>query len=641
MNAVTENAGRGGGPLTAVDENCEVVRRDDGSFVVRRKMRLGTYPHRCTEWLLRWAREAPDRLFIAQRPRGRTVGWDKWTYGMTLDAVRAIGQALLDRGLSADRPVMILSENQAENQLLTLACSHVGVPYIPVAPAYSLLAREHTQLKWLAEQCKPGLVYVSDVAAYRTALRAAFPGVEWAAGICDGGDATSLDALLNTRATAVVEKAYQSITADQVVKVLFTSGTTGRPKGVIFTHGMIGCNRQQLIQTLPALYEQPPVLVDWLPWHHTFGGTFCVGLALSGGGSFYIDPGQPLPGRIGASVEALREIAPTFYGTTPAGMAALLPFLQSDEALRQNFFSRLKVMNYGGALCPPHVRRGFDEVTRRAGAAVSYISIGGSTECGPCALVTTRDPGCEPIMGVPVPGMEAKLAPVEDRLELRFKGPSVTPGYWRQPELNGVAFDEEGFFKLGDAADFVDLAGGDLRLRLEGRLVENFKLTSGTWVHSETLRLRAIDAFGSLVRDVIITGEGRSEVGALVFPNLEACRAVDSSLPEDATAERIVSSIRVREEFGNRLQDLNTGQGSAGRIARLVLEAEPPTIDNGELTAKQSASTRAILRRRGASVEQLFQDPPGPRVIVWSEPKRGRATLQRNLAAKHSDDPVA
>ncbi|TAK53908.1 MAG: acyl-CoA synthetase [Gammaproteobacteria bacterium] len=607
------------GNSPTVDEACEIERRSDGSILVRRRMALAPYPHRCTEWLLRWAQEVPHRVFMAQRPRKGAGGpaWEEWTYGMTLAAVRSIGQALLDRGLSVERPVMILSENEIENQLLALACSHVGVPYIPVAPAYSLVAEDHTQLKWLAGLCRPGLVYSSGAGPYRSAVRAAFPEAGWVAGLCDGDDATPLDVLLQTRPTAAVDRAYEALTADRAVKVLFTSGTTGRPKGVIFSHGMICCNRQQFMQTLPAIFSEPPVLVDWLPWHHTFGGTFCVGIALIGGGSFYIDPGQPVPGRIEGTIQALREIAPTFYGSTPGGMAMLLPYLRADAALRRNFFSRLTVMNYGGALCPPHVRRGFDEVTREAGAAVSYISIGGSTECGPCALVTTRDPGCEPIMGVPVPGMMVKLAPVESRLELRFKGPSVTPGYWKQPELNQLAFDEEGFFRLGDAASFVDLDRGDLRLRLEGRLVENFKLITGTWVNTGSLRLRALEGFGSLVRDVVIAGEGQSEVGALVFPNLDACRALDQTVPDEADADRIVASARVREAFERRLGALNAGQGSAGRIMRLVLESEPPTIDSGELTAKQSVSALAVLRRRAAAVEELFQDPPMPRVIRW------------------------
>jgi feruloyl-CoA synthase len=619
MSTSGENRARTPGQLPPVDESCEVERRSDGSILICRKSALATYAHRSTEWLLRWAREVPDRIFIAQRPRTRAGDgdWEEWTYGMTLAAVRSIGQALLDRGLSVESPVMILSENEIENQLLALACAHVGVPYIPIAPAYSLLAKDHAQLKWLAALCRPGLVYTSGTAAYRSAVKTAFAETEWVAGLCDGDDATPLDALLQTRPTAAVERAYEALTADRLVKVLFTSGTTGRPKGVVFTQGMICCNRQQLVQTLPAIYSQPPVLVDWLPWHHTFGGTFCVGIALIGGGSFYIDPGQPVPGRIEQTVQALREIAPTFYGSTPGGMAALLPYLQSDEALRRNFFSRLKVMNYGGALCPPHVRRGFDEVTRAGGAAVSYISIGGSTECGPCALVTTRDPGCEPIMGVPVPGMLVKLAPVEGKLELRFKGPSVTPGYWRQPELNKLAFDEEGFFRLGDAANFVDLLGGDLRLRLDGRLAENFKLITGTWVNTASLRLRAVEAFAALARDVVIAGEGQSEVGALVLPNLDACRALDPSLPAEVGPDRIVASVRVREEFERRLALLNAGQGSAGRITRLVLETEPPTIDNGELTAKQSVSPLSILRRRAAAVEELFQNPPVPRVIRW------------------------
>ena len=609
-----------GGIVHPPDERCDVEQRSDGTFLIRRQMALEPHPQRCTDVLQRWAREAPDRVFMAQRPRNgaREGAWEEWTYGRTLAAVRSLGQALLDRELSDDRPVMILSENQVENQLLALACSHVGVPYVPVAPAYSLNAPDHEQLKWLASLCRPGLVYSSSGAAYRAAIDAALPGVDWVSTACEGTRATPFDELLRRAPTPAVDQAHDAITPDRLAKVLFTSGTTGRPKGVTFTHGMMCCNRAQLTQTLPAIYAQPPVLVDWLPWHHTFGGTFCVGVALTGGGSFYIDPGQPVPGRIAGTIAALREIAPTFYGSTPGGMAALLPYLQADEVLRKNFFSRLTVMNYGGAICPEYVRRGFDEVTRQAGGNVSYISIGGSTECGPCALVTTRDPGREPIMGVPVPGMEVKLAPVDGKLELRFRGPSVMAGYWRQPELDGRAFDEEGYFRTGDAANFVDLKGGDLRLRLEGRLAENFKLTSGTWVNTETLRLKALAAFEGLARDVIVAGEGQSEVGALVFPDLDACRALDPALPPDAGVVRIVDSPHVREAFRQHLHVLNANQGSASRITRVVLETEPPTLDSGELTAKQSVSPLAVLRRRAATVAELFADPPVPRLIRWT-----------------------
>ena len=603
----------------SVDERCEVEQRSDGTFIIRRIMPLDAFDIRCTEPLVRWAREFPDRVFIAQRPRKDMGGaaWEEYSYGRTLAEVRSIGQALLDRGLSIERPVMLLSENQIENQILALACSHVGIPYVAVAPAYSLQAKDYSLLTWFGQLCRPGLVYSSSASAYRTAVQTAFPNIEWVAGLADSGGATPLQSLRQTQPTSAVEYAYESISAERPVKVLFTSGTTGRPKGVTFTHGMICCNRQQLIQTLPAIFMRPPVLVDWLPWHHTFGGTFCTGIALMGGGSYYIDPGQPVPGRIEQTVQALREISPTFYGSTPGGMAALLPYLENDEVLRRSFFRRLTVMNYGGALCPPHVRRGFDEVTGRAGGAVSYISIGGSTECGPCALVTVRDPGCEPIMGVPVPGMMVKLAPVSGKLELRFKGPSVTVGYWKQPDLDKTAFDEEGYFKLGDAANFVDLPGGDQRLRLDGRLAENFKLITGTWVNTASLRLRAVGVFGAFARDVIIAGEGQHEVGALVFPNVDACRALDPSLPAGTDPAAVLASAPVRAEFERRLGLLNAGQGSASRVARLVLEIEPPTIDNGELTAKQSVSPMAVLRRRAATIEELFQDVPQPRVIRW------------------------
>ena len=488
-------------PVRLGSTRCRVEHRADGSILMQLEEALQAYPRRYTDRLVEWARSAPDRVFLARRPPGGpAVGaWETLTYAATLAHVRAIGQALLDRGLGPQRPVMILSENDVDNQLLALACTHVGVPYVPVTPAYSLLSRDHAKLRSLAERVKPGLIYASDAAAYGKAARAAFARAEFVAGTADGSTATPFEALRSAVPTGQVDAAYDAIRPEHVAKVLFTSGTTGEPKGVMLTHRMLCSNRQQVVQAMPFLLDAPPVLVDWLPWHHTFGGTNNVGLALYCGGSYYLDPGKPLADAVQPTIDALREVSPTLYYNTPAGLAALLPHLREDAALRERFYARLKLIYYGGAVLPAHTWAGLDEVAvSHLGQRVLVVSGIGSTECGPVPMTTSRDPRREAIVGLPVPGVGLKLVPVNDKLELRARGDCVTPGYWNDPQRSAEAFDAEGYFCLGDAAAFVDPANPERGLRFDGRIAENFKLASGTWVHVGALRATAMAAFAPL-----------------------------------------------------------------------------------------------------------------------------------------------
>jgi feruloyl-CoA synthase len=606
-------------PVRLGPVDCEIERRADGSIRMRLKEPLQPYPRRYTDRLVQWATTTPDQVFLARRPPGGpAVGaWDTLTYRQTLEQVRAIGQALLDRGLSAERPVMILSENDFENQLLALACTHVGVPYVPVTPAYSLLAQDHARLRFLNERMRPGLVFASSAQAYGAAARAAFPQAEFVATRTDGSGATAFGTLQDTAPGAAVDAAYDAIEPGNVAKVLFTSGTVGEPKGVMLTHRMLCSNRQQVVQCMPFNLEAPPVLVDWLPWHHTFGGTNNVGLALYCGGSYYIDPGKPLADAVQPTVDALREISPTVYYNTPAGLAALLPHLRRDEALRTSFFSRLQLLYYGGAVLPRHTWAGLDEVAvKHMGQRVLIVSGLGSTECGPVPATTSWDPRREAMVGLPVPGVEIKLAPVNDKLELRARGDCITPGYWNDATLSAAAFDDEGYFCLGDAVTLVDAEHPERGLRFDGRIAENFKLASGTWVHSGTLRSAAVAAFSPLVLDAVIAGSGQSFVGALVFPDIAACRALDADLPAGADVERVLASPVVRQRFQQMLGALAAGgTGSASRIVRIVVEAEPATLDSGEMTAKSALSPATVLRRRTGVVAELFAEPPGPRVL--------------------------
>lgn len=598
-----------------------VEQRVDGSMLLRLKEPLGPYPRRYTERLEHFAQSAPERALLARRPIGGppTGAWERLTYGEAFRKVRAIGQALLDRGLSPERPVMILSENDFENKLLALAALHVGVPYIPVSPAYSLLSQDFAKLRQLNELCRPGLVFAANGKQYGGAATLAFPDAELVvtAQMPDDRPATPFAALVDTHATVAVDAAYERIQPETIGKILFTSGTTGSPKGVILSHRMLCSNRQQLVQTLPFLLDEPPVLVDWLPWHHTFGGTNNFGAALYCGGTLYIDPGKPMPEAIQPTVDALREVAPTIYYNTPQGFSSLLPHLRSDAALRERFFSRLQLIYYGGAVLPEHVWAGIDEVAVQAiGRRILIVSGIGSTEAGPVPTSTNWDPRRKAIVGLPVPGVEVKITPVGNKLELRLRGPCMTPGYWKDPERTRVAFDEEGYFCLGDAVRFVDPEHPEKGLKYDGRISENFKLQTGTWVSVAEVRERAIAAFAPYARDVVIAGHDREYVSAIVFPEIDACRTLDTALATNADAAAVVASPKVRSQFQAMLDALAArSTGSSNRIARVVLEVDPPTLDTGELTAKSAISQASVLARRANVVSELYAAEPSPRTL--------------------------
>ena len=606
-------------PVTLGPIDCEVVRRGDGSILLRLSQALQAYPRRYTDRLVHWAHTTPEQIFLGRRPPGGPAigAWDTLSFGVVHAQVRAIGQALLDRGLSVERPVVILSENDVENQLLALACTHVGIPYVPVTPAYSLLAPDHAKLKSLSARVRPGLVFAAGAKAYGAAARAAFPRAEFVATQTDGSGATPFAALLAAVPGPAVDAAYDAIRPEHVAKLMFTSGTTGEPKGVMLTHRMLCSNRQQVVQAMPFNLDAPPVLVDWLPWHHTFGGTNNVGIALYCGGSYYLDPGKPLADAVQPSVDSLREISPTIYFNTPAGLAALLPHLRADAALRERFFARLQLIYYGGAVLPTHTWAGLDDVAvKQLGQRVLIVSGIGSTECGPVPATTSWDPRREPMVGLPVAGVELKLAPVGDKLELRARGDCVTPGYWNDAAMTAAAFDDEGYFCLGDAVTLIDPEHPERGLRFDGRIAENFKLASGTWVHAGALRSAAVGAFSPLALDVVVAGSGQEFVSALVFPDLAACRALDPALPNGADAQTVLSSPRVRERFQQGLDALATGgTGSSNRVLRAVIETEPATLDNGEMTAKSSLSANTVLRRRAHVVAELYAEPPGARLL--------------------------
>jgi feruloyl-CoA synthase len=607
-------------PIRLGSMEARVERRSDGSVVYELKEPLGAYPKRLTERLEHWAKVAPDRGFLARRtPDGES--WEYLTYRQAFDGARALGQALLDRGLSPSRPLMILSDRSFEHALLALAALHVGVPYVPVTPAYSLLSDDFSKLRHLASLCTPGLVFADDGAQYGRALRTVFADVECvvADALPEGRSASYVSDWLRTPITADVERAFNAVGPDTVGKIMFTSGTTGAPKGVIFPQRMLCSNRQQVAQVFAFLQDGPPDLVDWLPWHHTFGGTHNFGMVLYGGGTYYMDPGKPTPEAIGPTVQALREIAPVVYLNTPQGLASLIPYLQADEALRKKFFSKLALIYYGGASLPRYIWAELDALAvRTIGQRVLIMSGIGSTEAGPTPLSAAWDPRRESIAGLPVPGVKVKLAPVDSKLEIRFLGDCVTPGYWKDPERTAAAFDEEGFFRSGDAATFIDPQRLELGLRFDGRIAENFKLSSGTWVNVAELRLHALNVFAPYARDIVIAGPDRPYLTALVFPDIDACRALCDDI-EDSTPgdDAIVNSHGVRAFFQKGLDQIaGRAGGSSARIVRIVLESVQPTLDNGELSAKSAISQRNVLERRRGVVDELYCEPPTARTLL-------------------------
>jgi feruloyl-CoA synthase len=583
-------------PLGAADVRFE--RRADGSMLLNSPHALASWPHKLTERLVQFASLAPERPFIAQRDVAG--GWRTLTYGEAHRRVRAIGQALLDRGLSQERPLAILSDNDIEHALLALACMHVGIPYVPVSSAYSLVSADHAKLKHVIGLLTPGLVYATQGARFAKAIAAAVP-MDTEVVVGEG-----IAQLESTPPGAEVEAAHAAVGPDTIAKFLLTSGSTGQPKAVINTQRMLCSNQQMIAQALPSLSAAPPVLVDWLPWNHTAGGNHNLGLVLYHGGTLYIDEGRPLPGLIGHTVRNLREVAPTIYFNVPRGYEALLPFLRDDTALRESFFSRLGLLQYAAAVLPQPVWKAYEDLAiQTCGERIHWITGYGATETAPAAMFTSRGASRAGTVGLPLDGLEMKLAPVAEKLEVRFRGPNVTPGYWRQPELTRAAFDTEGFYCTGDAMRFVDPADPEQGLEFDGRTGEDFKLTTGTWVSVGPLRARINAACSPLVHDVVITGHDRHELGALIFPNLSIWRASESE----------ALRARLQEAF-NRLARDSTG--SSTRIARALVMVVPPSIDASEITDKGSINQQAVLKGRAALVEKLYADPPDRNIIVTS-----------------------
>jgi len=552
-----------------------VDRRPDGTIFLHAREKLSSYPEKMTEKLDYWAAQAPDRVLLAQRDAGR--GWRTFSYAEVREGARRVAQALIERELNAERPVVVLSGNDIEHALIHLGAMYAGVPYVPVSPAYSLLSTDFSKLKHVVQLMTPGLVYASLEGAFSKAVEAAVPPeVELIF-------KESFHLLDQNKASAAVDDAHARVNGDSIAKFLFTSGSTGVPKAVINTQRM-WCSNQEMIRTMLAYFQdEPPVLVDWAPWHHTAAGNHDFGLVLYNGGTYYIDEGRPVPGAIEATVRNLGEISPTWYFNVPRGFEALLPFLRADSRLRETFFRRLKVLWFAGAGLAQPVFDAYRELGRTTvGEEILFLTGLGSTETAPYAMGRMWPTDDASNVGLPPPGVEVKLVPAEGKYEARLKGPNIAPGYWRQPELTRQAFDDEGYYRLGDAFAFAD--GDPARgLLFRGRMSEDFKLSTGTWVHVGPLRARLLGHLAPLVHDVVIAGEGRSDLAILVVPA--------AGFSPDVFQQRLACF---------------ESTGSSDRIARALILTEPPSLDAGEITDKGTINQRAVLKRRRDLVEKLY-----------------------------------
>jgi feruloyl-CoA synthase len=549
-------------------------------MLLRSPQKLGK-PARCvTQWLSRWSDHAAERVFLAERTSAG--GWKKVSYREAYGSARRIGQALLDRKLDAQRPVAILSDNGIDHALLALGAMHVGVPVAPVSPAYSLMSRDFGRLKSIFELVQPGLVYAADAQKFGAALEAV------------AARSTPVAELLETNPGSTLEREHARVGPASVAKILFTSGSTGMPKGVINTHGMLCANQQMLAQAWPFVEERIPVIVDWLPWNHTFGGNHNFNLVLRNGGTLYIDGGKPVPGLVELTARNLAEIAPTLYFNVPRGFDLLLPFLEKDAALRKNFFSRLDVLFYAAAALPQNLWDRLQQLSKEEHREnLAMLSAWGSTETSPLATSVHFRMERAGVIGLPVAGCELKLVPAAGKLEVRVRGANVTPGYYKRPDLTAAAFDEEGFYRIGDAVRFEDPADPSKGIVFDGRVAEDFKLSTGTWVHVGAVRVKLIAAGDSLIQDAVITGHDRSEIGALVFLN--------PSIAKELSAETL------RAKLADTLKNLSREGGSSTRPTRLMVMTEPPSIDANEITDKGYMNQRAVLERRAALVEELYR----------------------------------
>jgi feruloyl-CoA synthase len=595
--------------------------REDGTQWLRSGIPFDENYARCVgDWLEHWAKLTPDQLFLAQRDASGE--WQKLSYSQVRERVIALATWLLKQNLSAERPVVILSDNSLEHAILMLAAMHIGVPSCAISQGYSLLSQDHAKLKENIKIMNPGVIYADPLDHFVPALNHIAELHEGV--VLAGGNSAVLpeaairfaDALAETDEAAVMA-AFEQVTPDTIAKFLFTSGSTGVPKAVINTQRMLCSNQQAKAQAWPFLTTEKPILVDWLPWSHTFGSNHNFNMVLSHGGSLYLDEGKPVPGLLTKTVKNLREISPTVYFSVPRAYDMLIPLLREDLTLRENFFRKLRYIFYAGAALPQHLWTAMQELAATIpNCQTMLVSSWGSTETAPMATDCHFQAECSGVIGIPVPGTILKLVPNAGKLEVRVKGPNVFPGYWKNPEATAKAFDADGFYRIGDAMKFVDPSRPELGLLFDGRVSEDFKLLTGTWVHVGAIRVAGIDALKPVAQDIVVTGHDRNTVGFLVFPNLPECRRLCSDLPADAAVEEVLAHPAVRTCVAQGLRTMRAnGSGSSMFASNALLMAEPPSAEAGEITDKGYLNQRLVLNRRAHLVNALYAEQPDQTVI--------------------------
>lgn len=599
-------------PHTLPEPALNIETRDDGCLVLTSPVPLGDYPDCIGIHLERWAAEAPDRTFLAER--GPDGEWIHVSYAEARQKVRSIAQYFLSNGYTSETPVMILSDNGIENGLLQFACMHAGIPVTPASPAYSLMSQDFEKLKYIFGIIEPKLIFAADGQKFAKAISALdTDGVTIAAAINPDAisGAVTFAQLAETEATPAVDDALAGITPDTVAKILFTSGSTGTPKGVINTQRMLCSNQQTIAQVWPFLESRPPVIVDWLPWSHTFGGNHDVNIILRNGGTMYIDAGKPVPGLVETTIKNVCDVSPTLCFNVPRGYDMIVPHLERDDELRDAFFKNLDIIFYAAAALPQNLWERLEKLAMAArGRKIMMASSWGATETAPMITSVYYKSDYAGNIGLPTPGNEIKLVPSSGKMEMRIKGPNVTPGYYKNPESTADAFDSEGYYMIGDAGRFADPENPIKGLMFDGRTAENFKLMTGVWVHVGNLRVAAIGAGAPVIQDAVVTGHDRDEIGLLIFPNPAACAALCDA-PADTPLAGLLADEKIRQCVADGLAAHNKEYpASSTKITRVLLMTEPANIDANEITDKGYLNQRAILTRRADLIEKLYSDDP-------------------------------
>ena len=588
-----------------------------GVRVLRSTQPLAEAARQVGVWLRHWSEAAPDRRYLAERRSGETVDWTAVTFGEARAQVDALSSWLLDRGLSPERPIAILSDNSIDSALLQLAAIQIGVPVAPISPAYSLLSSDHAKLRQCLAIVDPGLIYADDGEMFGPALASVDASVEVLHSVnSPERPSVCLRDLFDTPLHPGLDAAFDAVGPKTIAKFLFTSGSTGAPKAVINTQAMLCSNQAAIAQAWPFLLKKPQVMLDWLPWSHTFGGNFNFFLMLSTGGTLYIDGGKPAPHLLSRTVRNLREVSPTLYFNVPKGFGMLLPHLERDAELAGNFFKDLSVIFYGAAALPQDQWERLEALSlRERGARVTMTAGWGATETGPMATVVHYPIERAGVIGVPVPGVEIKLAPNGSKEELLVRGPNVTPGYWKAPELTAAAFDEDGFYRIGDAGKLEAPSDPNLGIRFDGRVAEDFKLLTGVFVNVGKLRVEALAHTEGVLADAVLCGHDTEYVSLLGIPDLARVTELTQDLPADAGMQDRLEHSAVREALKRGLAHYNAAhQNSSERVRRVLLLAEPLSIDAGEITDKGYVNQRAVREHRPEAVAALYDDD-APNVI--------------------------